>query len=364
MKRKILFLAFLVILCISLIACDQIFGENTDDSDDDVCTVTFDSNGGTSVADATVTKGEKITAPDNPTKQGYTFDGWYVGDEKWSFIGYVVTEDMTLTARWVANTYQVRFVDENDNLISMQTAYYGDKLIEPAVPTKTGCTFIGWFNGNMLWSFDDSTVTKNITLKAKWVAHVVYVLDGGTNNPNNPTSIYSDDVYPIALSAPEMEGYTFVGWYADPNFTQRIDNVASCRSYVLYALWEENHDDTNDSKYPWDTTNLVFQISENSNNGELRSTSRRYLAGNTIDVDDISVIDEWIEDRNSDALRETNVTVSYQYLPDASGYGWGECISYISEEVKSRNPGRPDIYCNFVYDMVTASLMGSFANLL
>ena len=371
MKRKILFLVFLVILCVSLIACDQIFGENTDDSDDDVCTVTFDSNGGTSVADATVTKGEKITAPDNPTKQGYTFDGWYVGDEKWSFIGYVVTEDMTLTARWVADTYQVRFVDENDNLISMQTVYYGDKVLEPNVPEKSGCVFIGWFNGNMIWSFRDSTVTRSITLKAKWMANIVYVLDGGTNSENNPSIIYSDDVYPMQLYAAEMENYTFLGWYADPNFTQRIDNVASCRSYVLYALWTENGTsgdnsgtDDNDSKYPWDTTNLIFQISENSNYGELPSTSRRYLAGDTRGVDDISVIDAWIEDRNSDALRETNVTVSYQYLPDASGYGWGENISTISEEVKARNPGRPDIYCNFVYDMVATSLMGSFANLL
>ena len=124
------------------------------------------------------------------------------------------------------------------------------------------------------------------------------------------------------------------------------------------------NDGTTTVDYPWSTTSLVFQMTENSQQQELPSTCRRYLAGDTFGVDDISTIDDWVADRNSDALKETKVTVTYEYLPDTAGYGWGENISTISEEVKARNPGRPDIYCNFVYDMVAVSLMGSFANLL
>ena len=66
------------------------------------CTVTFDTQGGSAVERQVVVKGDKVKEPPIPTKEcECVFDGWYVGDEKWSFIGYSVTEDMTLTAKWV-----------------------------------------------------------------------------------------------------------------------------------------------------------------------------------------------------------------------------------------------------------------------
>ncbi|MCM1306185.1 MAG: leucine-rich repeat protein [Bacteroides sp.] len=66
-------------------------------------TVTFDSNGGSPVPSQTVDKFEKITRPDNPirTGEGLLFDGWYIEDEKWSFFGNIVTENITLTAKWI-----------------------------------------------------------------------------------------------------------------------------------------------------------------------------------------------------------------------------------------------------------------------
>ena len=63
-------------------------------------TVTFDSDGGTPVPSQEIASGGKVTRPDDPSKEGYTFEGWYYDNEIWSFIGYVVTEDITLTARW------------------------------------------------------------------------------------------------------------------------------------------------------------------------------------------------------------------------------------------------------------------------
>ncbi|MBQ7344236.1 MAG: hypothetical protein IJW53_05700 [Clostridia bacterium] len=116
--------------------------------------------------------------------------------------------------------------------------------------------------------------------------------------------------------------------------------------------------------YPWRTTNLVFQLTENSNSQELPSTCRRYLAGDLEGFeDDASTIDDWVSDRNEDALEYTNVTVTYDYLPDISAHGWGQNINTIFEEVMAKDAGRPDMYCNFVYDMVAVSLKGAFANL-
>ena len=93
MKKVLLFIlaALLLVIGAFLVAC----------KDEPVTyTVTFDSDGGSEVESQTVEEGKKATEPTTPTKAGYTFDGWYIGTEKWSFIGCVVTEDMTLTAKW------------------------------------------------------------------------------------------------------------------------------------------------------------------------------------------------------------------------------------------------------------------------
>lgn len=64
-------------------------------------TVSFDSGGGSEVAAVTLNKGEKLAKPTDPQRDGYTFDGWYNGEGKWSFSAYYAEEDMTLTARWI-----------------------------------------------------------------------------------------------------------------------------------------------------------------------------------------------------------------------------------------------------------------------
>ena len=115
---------------------------------------------------------------------------------------------------------------------------------------------------------------------------------------------------------------------------------------------------------PWGNTKLIFQMTENSNSQELPSTCGRYLAGDLEGVEDVSTIDQFVSDRNNEALKQTNVTVEYQYLPDTPLYSWGQNIDHIDSEVRAKEPGRPDMYCNFVYDMVAVSLKGSFANLL
>ena len=64
-------------------------------------TVTFDAQGGSPEPEAQEVKHlGKASKPENPVKDGFLFDGWYYQGEKWSFVGYVVTEDMTLTAQW------------------------------------------------------------------------------------------------------------------------------------------------------------------------------------------------------------------------------------------------------------------------
>ena len=64
-------------------------------------TVTFDTLGGSTISPAIVIHGEKVNKPVDPTKSGCSFNGWLYQGEPWVFFGYVITEDITLTADWV-----------------------------------------------------------------------------------------------------------------------------------------------------------------------------------------------------------------------------------------------------------------------
>lgn len=127
-------------------------------------------------------------------------------------------------------------------------------------------------------------------------------------------------------------------------------------------------DNTGDDKTtrPWKTTELIFEMTDNSNNAELGSTCRRYLAGDTTQLkgETAGTVDTKVTSRNAKAYEDANVTVKYVYMPDTSNYVWGQNIDRINQQVLNAGSSSPDIYCNFVYDMVAASLKSSFANLL
>ena len=67
-------------------------------------TITFDSNGGSSVSSQTIPSGGKATKPSNPTRSGYDFDGWYNGNTEFDFINTVINKNYTLTAKWTPKT--------------------------------------------------------------------------------------------------------------------------------------------------------------------------------------------------------------------------------------------------------------------
>ena len=95
-------------------------------------TVTFYTDGGNTIAPQTVEKGEKAERPQIPTKEGYTFMGWYCGDEEWSFVGYTVTEDITLTARWREEGYGYEF-EEHDDYYEITGCYlFENELVLPS----------------------------------------------------------------------------------------------------------------------------------------------------------------------------------------------------------------------------------------
>ena len=133
-------------------------------------TVTFNSYGGTPVPPAQeVEYGLTATKPATaPTKTGYTFDGWYLGDEKYDFSD-AVEQNITLYANWEKNIYTVTYTDgvDGEEVFADQTYRVPFEDTTPAFkgnPTRDGYVFDGWKP-----AFSD-TVTGNVTYVAQWTA--------------------------------------------------------------------------------------------------------------------------------------------------------------------------------------------------
>ena len=152
-------------------------------------TVTFNSQGGSTVSSQTVEHGGKITKPTNPTRTGYTFAGWYRESgctTPWNFATDTVTSNVTLYAKWATNTYTVTF-DKNggDTEADPKTkaATHGGTVgTLPTEPTRTDYTFASWNTeaGGGGTEFTAVTaVTADITVYAQWTIVVGASYGGG-----------------------------------------------------------------------------------------------------------------------------------------------------------------------------------------
>ena len=113
--------------------------------------------------------------------------------------------------------------------------------------------------------------------------------------------------------------------------------------------------------YPWTSQTLIFQLTENTNEQEIVSVSRKYLAGeNNGATDNVATA---VANRNVAAEYATKIKITYEYWPDTDEYNWGTGIERIQTINQAGGATAPDVYINFVYDMVGASLKQCFANL-
>ncbi len=113
--------------------------------------------------------------PSDPTRDGYTFGGWYYDAEynrPFSFAGATMPNaDLALFAKWKAAEYTVTFDSGGGSSVAPQLVESGKKVIEPADPTLANHTFAGWYADQALttpWIFNNQ-ITQNTTLYAKWI---------------------------------------------------------------------------------------------------------------------------------------------------------------------------------------------------
>ena len=163
-------------------------------------TITFDSNGGTPAPEQQIINyGSKAAEPQNVTRSGHTFAGWYKEaglTNAWNFATDTVTQDITLYAKW---TCTVTFNSNGGSAVAAQTVDHGSKAAEPQGFTQSGALLVGWYrNETAQWNFATDTVTQDMTLYAKWMSapEMVFVPGGtfqlgkalgtvtGSNNPD------------------------------------------------------------------------------------------------------------------------------------------------------------------------------------
>jgi uncharacterized repeat protein (TIGR02543 family) len=155
-----------------------------------VIQVSFNSQGGSEVPVVLVEEDASLlSVPEEPTKIGYTFGGWYKEADclnEWNFENDRVTNDTILYAKWNTNSYTVSFNTFGGTIVPYIITNYDSLITSPPEPRRMGFTFAGWYKDNSLittWNFESDTITNNTTLYAKWIV-----------NPSVPRAIKSESL--------------------------------------------------------------------------------------------------------------------------------------------------------------------------
>lgn len=139
---------------------------------------------------------------------------------------------------------EATFTADGTTLAPAQTIDRGGKFTKPAAPSKENHTFAGWYNGDEKFDFDaDTTNAPNVLeLVAKWDINqytVKFVSDYGSFA--DQTVEHGKPIDTGKLTIPDVDGYTFGGWYADEDRTIEFDfNTPITGDTKVYAKWEKN----------------------------------------------------------------------------------------------------------------------------
>ena len=191
-------------------------------------TITFDTNGGSEIAPITQDYGTEITAPDNPTRKGYTFKGW---DKE--IPETMPAENITVKAQWEINQYTITFDTNGGSEIAPITQDYGTEITAPDNPTRKGYTFKGWDK-----EIPETMPAENITVKAQWEINQ-YTITFDTNGGSEIAPITQD--YGTEITAPDKptrKGYTFKGWDKEIPETMPAENI------TITARWKDTEKPT------------------------------------------------------------------------------------------------------------------------
>ena len=256
-------------------------------------TITFDTAGGSTVASITQDYGTAITAPADPTREGYTFIGW---DRE--IPETMPAENMTVTAQWEINRYTITFDTAGGSEIAPITQDYGTNIAAPADPTREGYTFIGWDR-----EIPTTMPAENITLKAKWkdiekpTGEIKISENSWKAFLNNITfGLFFKDTQTVTINASDNSGTVFISYLV----TDRDLSETELGSLVYRAYEEPFRIDPN-GEY------IVYAMLVDE------SLNITYLRSDRITLDNVQPVISGIEDGKTYCEAQT-VTVDEKYV--------------------------------------------------
>ena len=260
-------------------------------------TITFDTDGGSKIDPITQDYGTQITAPADPTREGYTFIGW----DK-AIPATMPAEDLTVTAQWRINQYTITFDTDGGSAVDAQTVAYGEKAKTPADPTKTGYTFAGWELGGNAYDFAAS-VTEDMTLTAKWkdsekpTGEIKISKNSWKSFLNNITfGLFFKDTQTVTINAADNSSTVFVSYLV----TDRDLSEAELQSLVFSGYEEPFHIDPN-GEY------IVYAMLADA------SLNVTYLRSDRITLDNVQPVIGGIENGKTYCEAQT-VTINEKYV--------------------------------------------------
>ena len=256
-------------------------------------TITFDTNGGSEIAPITQDYGTEITAPDNPTRKGYTFKGW---DKE--IPETMPAENITVKAQWEINQYTITFDTNGGSEIAPITQDYGTEITAPDNPTRKGYTFKGWDK-----EIPETMPAENITITARWkdtekpTGEIII----GTNKWNEflnklTFGIFFKDTQEVTINAVDNSGVVFVSYLV----TDKELSEAELNSLVFRAYEEPFCIDPNGEYIVY-----VMLVDENIN--------ITYLRSDRITLDNIQPVISGIENGKTYCEAQT-VIVDEKYV--------------------------------------------------
>ena len=246
-KYKILLVSLTAVLVLLLVsACGGVS-----------ISITLDANGGMFEGGSSTyilkTGLTEIKIPNNPTREGYEFEGWFWDKDIWekpftanSILDAPIESNMKVYAKWtelVTNTFTVTFDTKGGSAVDPIIIAQGTEITLPEDPTLTGYTFTGWYiDAEGENSATGIIPTADITLYAVWTVNQ-YTITFISNGGSDVSPIIQDYGSIVSVSIePTREGYAFEGWFTDDEtfIEEYIFSNMPNHNITLYADWTVN----------------------------------------------------------------------------------------------------------------------------
>ncbi len=204
-------------------------------------TVTFETNGGSTVLPETVIFLNEVEKPADPEKKYHVFKGWFTDEECTQLYNFdsEVTADFTLYAKWERITVVVTFEPVNGRESFYREISLGDCVEIPVSPERKNYIFQGWYlekSAENAFNFE-TPITEDLKLYAGWKLGYVVDFDSCGGSPVETQTIYKNKlvIYPLT---PTRRNHQFAGWHTDSDCTKLFNFAHKVTdSMTLFAKW-------------------------------------------------------------------------------------------------------------------------------